>query len=159
MKINYKSIKDKESIEYNADISILNELNHNNFIKKFNNVNGIINFDNTSQDVLIINFDLDYSLNVLSTVSLEEFEYNSNLKEELYLTNDKELENDEIIYLKDGFELENIIYSLIITDLPIRLAKENETYKEEDGYRILTEDELEKERNESHSSPFDDIKL
>ena len=159
MKINYKSIKDKESLNYECDTKLLNELNHNNFIKKINNVKGIIEFDNTSEDILIIKFDLDYSLNVLSTISLNEFEYNATLEEELYLTNNKELESEDIIYLKDGFELDEIIYSLIVTDLPITLKQEGEHYENGDNYKVLSEDEVEKERSEFNSSPFDDIKL
>lgn len=157
MKINFKSIKDKETIEYEADANLLNELNSDTFVKKFNKVEGEISFDNTG-DVLVVTFDLSYSLEVLSTVSLKPFEYNSQLKDELYLTNNKEMENEEIIYLKDGFEIDELIYSLVITDLPITLKMDDETYPESEEFKVLSEDEYNSLKEEDSDSPFDSLK-
>ena len=157
MKINFKSIKDKETLEYEADANLLNELNSDTFVKEFKKVDGEVSFDN-SGDVLVVSFKLTYTLEVLSTVSLKLFEYSSFLEDELYLTNNKEMENEEIIYLKDGFELDELIYSLVITDLPITLKMDDETYPESEEFKVLSEDEYNSLKENESDSPFDSLK-
>lgn len=157
MKINFKSIKDKETLEYEADANLLNELNSDTFVKEFKKVDGEVSFDN-SGDVLVVSFKLNYTLEVLSTVSLKPFEYSSFLEDELYLTNNKEMENEEIIYLKDGFELDELIYSLVITDLPITLKMDDETYPESEEFKVLSEDEYNSLKENESDSPFDSLK-
>ena len=155
MKINYKSIQEVEVLSYDGDINIYNELNHSSFINSFKSVKGKITLSKVD-DYLIIDFDLDYLIDAISMISFKNFDYKSNLKEKLYLTNNKDFETEDIIFYDDGFLLEELIYSLIITDLPINLSIEGEKYEEGEGYKVLSEDDLNNLDNDE--SPFDCLK-
>lgn len=55
--------------------------------------------------------------------------------------------------------LDPIILDLIIGEIPIRVIKKGAKLKKSgEGYRVLSEDELNKEKEEVTSSPFDKLK-
>lgn len=159
MIINFDSFKEgvNENIIYKEDKETFKKFNFSKIITSINKVEGTINF-NKLNDILIINFDLNSSLTVVSSYSLEEFDMNLPLKDTLYLTNKKENENDEIILVNQSFALEEIIYSLLVTEVPINVHKEGEIIETNEEFHIYSEEELENEKEKEHDSPFDILK-
>ena len=51
-------------------------------------------------------------------------------------------------------DLDNIIYTLIVSSLPISIHAPNEEVIESDEYRVISEDDLDSE----NTSPFDVLK-
>ena len=80
------------------------------------------------------------------------FPYNFHLEDKLYFTSDENFENDDVIYLENEyFDIDNIIYSLIITSLPLNIHQDNEKIAKIEGVSEDIEDDI-------TSSPFDKLK-
>lgn len=159
MNINFDSFKEnaKEVIEYNEDKNLLNTFNHSSIIESINLIKGEIVLEKVN-GILIANFDLKANLDVISSYTLNPFNKDFFIKDTLYLTNDKNYENNEVIYVESNFVLEDIIYSLLLTNIPINIHQENEKIEENEEFHVYSEDELEKEREEDGDSPFDKLK-
>lgn len=157
MKIYFKSIKNDEVLNYEGDLKLLNSMNHSSLIKEFKEVTGPIKF-NEANGVLIVEFDLVYTIKVTSMISFEDFDFRAKLQDTLYFTLSKELESDDIILVDDGFTIEEAIYTLILTELPTNIHQDGETYEESEEFHVYSEDELEEELEKDSESPFDVLK-
>ncbi len=151
MKIYLNTIKDKESYELN-DVDILNELVSYFQIKKFNTIDA--KFVITKMDSIFeFNVELVANIDVVSSYTLKVFPYNMSINDTLFFTNESSFENDDVIYLEnDYFDVESIIYSLIVTSLPINIHQENEKMESIDGVDVYSSDDV------TYDSPFDKLK-
>ena len=157
MKIDFAKVKGKETIAYSGDLNYFNNFNKSKTIKEFKSVEGKVTLEKADA-VLIIKYDINAILDVFSTLTNEPFEYPISIDETLYYTSEKEMESEDVFYIKEGrIELEEDIYSLIVTSLPLILHKEGEEFPHGKNYRVLKEDELNEDDGSSYS-PFDKLK-
>ena len=157
MKIDFAKVRGKETIAYSGDLNYFNNFNKSKTIKEFKSVEGKVTLEKADA-VLIIKYDINAVLDVFSTLTNEPFEYPISIDETLYYTSEKEMESEDVFYIKEGrIELEEDIYSLIVTSLPLILHKEGEEFPHGKNYRVLKEDEL-NEDDGSLYSPFDKLK-
>ncbi len=157
MKIDFAKVKGKEVIDYSGDLNYFNNFNKSKTIKEFKSVEGKVTLEKADA-VLIIKYDINAVLDVFSTLTNEPFVYPIFIDETLYYTSEKEMESEDVFYIKEGrIELEEDIYSLIVTSLPLILHKEGEEFPHGKNYRVLKEDELNEDDGSSYS-PFDKLK-
>ncbi len=157
MIIYFDSIKEGnvESINYSGNIYNFNKFNQSSIISKFNSIDGEICLSKTN-NILIVKFNLKCNIDAISSYSLNVFKTDIKIEDELYLTNLKEFENDEIIYCSQSINLDEIIYSLAVTAVPIDIHQEGEELPSGEDFKVYSEDELENElNNEDKESPFD----
>ncbi len=159
MFINIDSIKNnkEETILYDGELSIYSKLNHSSIIKDIKEVSGKINLIKVN-NILSLEFDLTSKLLIESAYTLKEIDYILPIKDTLYFTNEIDLESEEVFFVKSKVDLEETIYSLIITLLPLNAHGENEVLPSNDEFKVYSEDELELENEENHDSPFDVLK-
>ena len=157
MRIDFSKVKSFEKIDYIGDLNFYNNTKSLKTIKDYKSVEGVVEIQK-ADSVIIVKYDIHAVLNVLSTLSGEEFEYPLDVNETLYYTDKKEMDNEDVFYVKEGYvDLDQEIYSLIITSIPLILHKEGEEYPKGKNYRVISEDEID-ENDGSNYSPFDKLK-
>lgn len=157
MRIDFSKVKSFEKIDYIGDLNFYNNTKSLKTIKDYKSVEGVVEIQK-ADSVIIVKYDIHAVLNVLSTLSGEEFEYPLDINETLYYTDKKEMDSEDVFYVKEGYvDLDQEIYSLIITSIPLILHKEGEEYPKGKNYRVISEDEID-ENDGSNYSPFDKLK-
>ena len=157
MRLQIFNVKDERVFDYEENAKVYNDLNNSKVIKEFKKVGGKVTIKKVDK-VFFAKFDIKAKLIVYSSLTYEPFIYNHKLSEELQFVNDEKYCDDESILVDgDAINLEEIIYSLIITTLPIRLTKKGEKAPEGKNFRVLTEDEYYEEENSSGNA-FDKLK-
>ena len=156
MKKKFNSFSDGEKINYIFDYQTLNSLNKSSDIKSIDDVNitiHVLKFDS----YITLKFKGEIDLTLISAYSFKPFKNLVKIDDEiLKFTNIKEYENEEVIYLKDIIDLDEIIYSLIVINLPLNPHKDDESLDDIEGIHVYSEDEAEKER--ANNSPFSKLK-
>lgn len=157
MRIDFSKVKSFEKIDYIGDLNFYNNTKSLKTIKDYKSVEGVVEIQK-ADSVIIVKYDIHAVLNVLSTLSGEEFEYPLDVNETLYYTDKKEMDSEDVFYVKEGYvDLDQEIYSLIITSIPLILHKEGEEYPKGKNYRVISEDEI-YENDGFNYSPFDKLK-
>ena len=157
MRIDFSKVKSFEKIDYIGDLNFYNNTKSLKTIKDYKSVEGVVEIQK-ADSVIIVKYDIHAVLNVLSTLSGEEFEYPLDVNETLYYTDKKEMDSEDVFYVKEGYvDLDQEIYSLIITSIPLILHKEGEEYPKGKNYRVISEDEID-ESDGSNYSPIDKLK-
>lgn len=157
MRIDFSKVKSFEKIDYIGDLNFYNNTKRLKTIKDYKSVEGVVEIQK-ADSVIIVKYDIHAVLKVLSTLSGEEFEYPLDVNETLYYTDKKEMDSEDVFYVKEGYvDLDQEIYSLIITSIPLILHKEGEEYPKGKNYRVISEDEID-ENDGSNYSPFDKLK-
>lgn len=157
MRIDFSKVKSFEKIDYIGDLNFYNNTKSLKTIKDYKSVEGVVEIQK-ADSVIIVKYDIHAVLSVLSTLSGEEFEYPLDVNETLYYTDKKEMDSEDVFYVKEGYvDLDQEIYSLIITSIPLILHKEGEEYPKGKNYRVISEDEID-ENDGSNYSPFDKLK-
>ena len=161
MKLSFFNVNKKETLSYKGDANIYNELNKSSYIKNFNIVSGKILVDRY-EEVVVCRFKIKANLVVLSSLSNEPFNYKLKIDDVLCYTRKESyaaVEKDIILTPDNYIDLEEVIYSLIITNLPTRLVKKSETYPQGEHYRVISEEEYLKDKEkEDGGNPFDVLK-
>lgn len=160
MRLSFFNIQKKETFNYKGNPKTYNDLNHTKNIVSFNSVGGKILVERV-EEVCIIRFKIVANLTVLSSVSNEPFSYKEKIDEVLCYTNRKSYARADYIILeeKDYIEIEDVVYSLLVANLPIKLHKRFETYPEGENYKVYSEDDYLASKEESgEGSPFDALK-
>lgn len=161
MRLSLFNINKKESFSYKGYSKIYNDMNKSTVIKNFNSINGKIYVDRV-EELCIVRFKITANLLVLSSLTNEPFNYKLKLDDTLCFTNRESyaaLKEDIILNKENYIDLEDTIYSLIITNLPIRLVKKSETYPEGENYKVMTEEEyLANKETEESPNAFDTLK-
>src|SRR5574344_656382 len=151
MKVAFGSIKNQEKMDFQASIKELNSLNNFYSISKFNDCKGVVSFSKVD-DILTLDLHLTIDIDLISSYTLKVFNDKMLIDDTLYFTNKSELEAEEIFYLDKGIlDLEKVIYSLVVTSIPINVHKKGEKYLTSKDYTIYSEEEYENKK----SSPFD----
>lgn len=157
MRLDFSKVDAKTIINIDENSSTLKKYNHSSVIEEINSVTGTVTTER-ADEVIIVKYNLKANLLVHSSISGDLFDYIMNVNETLYYTSNKALESEDIFFEdKDYIDLNEDIYSLIVTNLPIKLHKKGEKYPSGDNYRVLTEDELNEDSGDQ-TSPFDVLK-
>jgi len=157
MKLLFSQINEHQVISYDSLLESYFD-NENKVIKEIKKASGEITFDPVKH-ILITKCNIDFDLVLYSSYTNEPFEKTIHISDDIYFTNKKELENDENIYVKDEIDLDHIIYSLLITSIPLNIHKKGEKLPSGDGYRVISEEELIKEKmKEEPGNQFDILK-
>lgn len=141
MRIYLNTIKDKENYIL-EDVGRLDELNSYFQIKKFNSIN--CNLEISKLDnIYELKVELDSEISAISSYSLKVFPYKLSLNDKLYFTLNELYENDDVILLENDFiDIDEIIYSLIITEIPVNIHAKDESLKDYGDIGVLKEEEV-----------------
>ncbi len=156
MKIYFNQIKDHEILNYN---SLLKDYINGNdrTLKAVNSSSGKIELTKFDHS-LIIKLNINFNVDVVSSYTSNVFKTNIKIIDELYFTNSKELGDEDFILINDEIDLDNYIYSLLITSIPLNIHKSGEKLPKGDGYRVLSEEEFKKEKENNGGNAFDALK-
>ncbi|MBO8427013.1 MAG: DUF177 domain-containing protein [Firmicutes bacterium] len=156
MEINLLNYTKNKVIDIEIDLDNLNETYKNSTVSKFNKISGTITIEPV-KDIYLLKFSIETNLTLLSSLSLKEFNKDLNINEELFVTTNKDLESEETMFTSNSLDIDNLIYSFIITNLPIKLYAPNEESINNEDYRVIKEEDLIKEKDNSNN-PFDILK-
>lgn len=153
MKIQFAKIQSNETIDYSLELQEPISVNKASIVS-INGANGTIDLEK-ADDVYILTYHIEANLTVLSSISNEPFDYNEEIEETLYYTDKKEFKSNDVFYInKDYIDVDEEVFSLIITSLPIQLHKPGEEYPSGENYRVISEDDLEKEESQETNPAF-----
>jgi uncharacterized metal-binding protein YceD (DUF177 family) len=160
MKINRTKLINNNLYEEEADLTFLDIP-----LKKYQNLKSIdtchVNLNyRLSNDVLFVEFKIKANLTLLCSYSLDDVPYKMSLFEHINFVNDKELISQETVYEPHNLiELDEYVLDFILFSIPTKVVKKgSELPKNGKGYRILSEDDVKKEREKDKTSPFDKLK-
>lgn len=105
-----------------------------------------------------LNVKINISCTVLTTsaYTLKDLDYEVKIKDELYFTDNKDLEDAYFYEKLPQIDLDDYIFSLIIANVPTKVVGKDEKLPESgDGYRIISEEDFYNEKTNKKSSPFD----
>lgn len=158
MNICFENYQNKiETVNYDMDVKKYDNIDKI-AISKINKISGKIDIEKIDK-ILRIEFDLTADLIVISAYSLKEFQLLFPLKDELFFSKDKNDSSNEVILVDDNFNLDDVVYSLLISTLPLNIHQKDEQLPKGDGYSVLSEEEYEEEKEKfNDSSPFDVLK-
>lgn len=156
MKINFNEVIQNKTLDLDLDLNKLNNEYKSDTIKSFNNLKGTIKL-NKVDNILIFKIKFVTNLTLLSSYSLKEFNKDIKVEETLYFTNDKNLASEETILIDDVIDLNNLVFSLALTSIPLKVYADDEKEIKGEGYRVIKEEDLKAEK-EVDSSPFDILK-
>ncbi|MDY0345417.1 MAG: hypothetical protein WCX85_00465 [Bacilli bacterium] len=133
------------------------EKKHFNFVSPFLSIKKCYgNVEITKyRNFIRINADLQVIAVLECSYTLKPFNHELLIHEEVLISDKYEDEDEAIIIPGDDIELEQILFALISSDLPIKPIKPGaELPKSGDGYRIIDDAQLLKERSQSGDSRF-----
>lgn len=115
------------------------------------------------EDMLMLDLDINAKVIGICSYTLDDVELNINKTESLQISNEIE-DDDTIFFEKDNiFEIDPYVLSFIVSSVPDKLIKKGaKPPKSGDGYRVLTEEEYEKEKKQEKDprwAALDDIEL
>lgn len=165
MIINRILLTEGKTEHYSNDIDFSNdELYLNNLLRKISSCH--VEIDVTDYgNILRVVINLKAEVIGVCAYTLEDVPLVIKTNDELDFTDDEEnIDDEDLIYIDNPqIDLKPYIYSLICTSLPTRIIKKGATLpKDGNGYRVLTEEELLKEkekRPDPRWAALDDIEL
>ena len=113
----------------------------------------------SSKNNLVKQYHKKYKSNNSNKCCCSNKEKNKNFQQ--FYTNRKSYATADYIILeeKDYIEIEDVVYSLLVANLPIKLHKRFETYPEGENYKVYSEDDYLASKEESgEGNPFDALK-
>jgi uncharacterized metal-binding protein YceD (DUF177 family) len=131
-------------------------LNHSKNIISFNSAEGEI-YAERLDEVIELTFRAKVGIEVVSSYTLKPFVYKMKIDEKLLYSNDPDFDSEDVIYIdSEVIDIEEIIYSLVLTSLPLNIHAPGEKLVSGDGYKIYSEDEIKKDKS---NNPFATIDL
>ncbi len=122
------------------------EIEDNIYLRRLENVNGVISFYYDYENELHITYELQGMMICPCAVTLEDIEVPFELKDDENVVND---ENEEGFYLKDSLEIEDMVYYILLPEVPIKVVKnEKIEYPRGDGWVFVTEEDLESSKKD-----------
>lgn len=152
MKVYFSDSFNNKQVNLDIDINKFNKEYNSISIDKFEGFEGKLTL-NKVDDILIINFDFAADLILISSYSLTKFPKKLDINETLYFSLTEE--DGDIIKTENEIDIDNYLFSLVVTTLPLKLHAPNEKEIKNNGYRVISEDDLNKEEDEVSESPFD----
>ena len=110
-------------------------------------------------DLLILKVKYDADVISSCAYTLEDLPYKAKGREIVEISN--EIQDDEFIFYEENniFDFEPYLISIIVSNVPTKLVKKGAKLPSAgEGYRVLSEEEYEKEQKENKKpSPFDEL--
>lgn len=158
MKIYLNEITNKLNT-YQEDIILdTSNISNYNFVS-LDKVNVKVDIVKISEDLINLDIKMSTKAIMLTNIHLNKINYKIDIKENIIFTLDKEYEDGDIIYLDENYiDIDKLVYSYVISELPSVVKEENFDVIEKDNYRIISEDQYQKEHQKRKSSPFDKLK-
>ena len=159
---------DPRSLEFNKEYTFTENVDFSNFTFSKNNRIKCINSCNAVVKAILLDSFLELKVSLSGEVTgicsytNEEFPIKYKVKEQMTFSDSDD--SDYESNLNEIIDLDPYFLSLIDSEIPISVVKPgNKMPKNGDGYRVLSEDDLLKERNNSKSNSvwatLDDIDL
>jgi uncharacterized metal-binding protein YceD (DUF177 family) len=149
MIINRFTLQEGKTQHYSADLNFKDNPKYQNNL--FRNIESChVECDATDYgDILRVVINIKAEVIGICSYTLEDVPLTIKTNEELDFTDDEDATDDEeAIYVKEPrIDLTHYIYSLICASMPLRVIKKGATLpKDGNGYRVLTEEDLAKEK-------------
>ena len=162
MKINRATLKENEKEVFEEDVDFSSYHFNETHVRKVEGVHCAIEAYEYGSLLRVV-FHIKATVVAVCSYTLEDVILSINLDDELYFT-DEENDDENLIYEKGNIiDLDPHILSLILSRVPIKVIKEGaEPPEDGSGYRVLSEDEYVKEREErkdSRWSALDDLDI
>ena len=115
------------------------------------------------EDLLMLNFHIVSDVIGVCAYTLEDVPLHFDFKDSLEISN--EIEDDEKIFFEKNmiFDIDPYVLSLLVSEIPAKIVKKGAKLPEDGtGYRVLSEEEYEKEqenKTDSRWAALDDIEL
>ena len=115
------------------------------------------------EDLLMLNFHIVSDVIGVCAYTLEDVPLHFDFKDSLEISN--EIEDDEKIFFEKNmiFDIDPYVLSLLVSEIPAKIVKKGAKLPEDGtGYRVLSEEEYEKEqanKKDSRWNVLDDIDL
>ena len=115
------------------------------------------------EDLIILEIKIEAEVVGVCSYSLEDVPLKLKFKDTLHFSNEIEDDEETIFEDKPIFDLDPYILELIITEVPMKIVKKGAKLPDSgNGYRVLSEEEYLKEKEEkkdSRWSKLDDVEL
>ena len=108
------------------------------------------------EDLLMLNFHIVSDVIGVCAYTLEDVPIHLDFKESLEISN--EVEDDESIFFEKNpiFDIDPYVLSLVVSEAPAKIVKKGAELPEDgSGYRVLSEEEYEKEQANKKDSRWD----
>ena len=149
-------------LEQEGDIDFSNAQLDQSHIRKINSCHVKVH-GREYDDLMILELEIQAEIIGVCSYTLEDVPLKLKFKDSLEFSNEIQDDEDIIYEEKPIFDLDPYIYELIITETPMKIVKKGAKLPESgDGYRVLSEDEYLKEKEEkkdSRWSKLDDVEL
>ena len=149
MKINRLLLPEGKTINYNEDIDLSyfkGDKYHVRYIKSCHMNLDVTNYEN----LITLSFNIKGTVMTTCAYTLEEIPYDYKIHEIIELNGD---ENDDFDIDNNIIDIDEILITLIVSNVPFKVVKKGAKLPSSgDGYRVINEDETNKERK---PSPFD----
>lgn len=153
MQINLATLPINKTVSFKEEIDFSSLEFKNLNIKKINSCTCEANVSQY-ESLLRVEVKVNAKLTCISAYSLKDVSYVVNTSDELDFGED--IEESENIIKNNFLEMDDYVLSLILASVPKRVINKGETLPSGgDGYRILSEEQLEEERKNKHTSAFD----
>ena len=147
--------KRKDEIIINEDVIVNDELLKETTIKKLDNVIFDGKIERIMEDEYCLNGTLSGIMVLPDDITLEDVEYKFSAEiDENFTDNDEKSENILKI-MQNTIDILPILWQNIIVEIPLKVTTHEDVDLKGDGWRLISEEEFEKER--SHNSPFSNL--
>lgn len=129
-------------------------------LSKIDNIDVDVFANKLTDDFISLKIKITAKVHLFSAYSLKEFPYELKARDEIHITTNEDFQDSEdyTFFSGDNFELDEIVYSLISTNIPLKpMMPDEKVPSGGDSYRILSEDEYAKEKEEKGNPYFDKL--
>ena len=143
-------------VKYDEDIDLSyfkGDQYHVRSISSCHMVLEVTNYD----ELITLSFNIKGTVLTTCAYTLEEIPYNYGIKEIVELNDN---EDDEFIIKNNEIDIDEILITLIVNNVPFKVVKEGATLPSSgEGYSVITEEDKLKERKPSPFDVLDDLEV
>ena len=149
MKINRLLLPIGKSVEYNEDVDLSYFRGDQYHVRSISSCHMKLNVTNYD-DLLTLFFNINGEVKTTCAYTLEEISYPYHISDVIELTGS---EDDEFEMRNEEVDIDEILITLIVSNIPIKVVKEGATLPSDgDGYRFITEEQALAEEQEKPSA-------
>ena len=153
MQINTNVLEENKPYHYSEDIDFSHEELNPVLIRKIKDCHAEVDVLNMYEGHIRVVINIKSNVILPCSYTLEDVDYVIKGSEEFIITDEKDEEDEEagVIYEEKAiFSLDPYIYSLLIALIPPKVVKKGAKLpKNGQGYRVMSEEEYEKEKSET----------
>ncbi len=156
MRINILRLREQEvlKIEETIDFSSHEQIYPINKMSKVD----VVLYAKKVLGYIYVDFKFKANVNVQCSYSLEYFNYTTNVNDSIIFCIDKDVHDEEsVLVLGHYINLDEYIYNLIVSSLPLKLVKKGANISYKDDFVKIVKDKQFKNEPKQASSPFDKL--